>query len=39
MSMRIIRLCEDVGSHLVFALGGGVLLCAEAEAGLPTWRS
>lgn len=39
MSMRVLRLCKDVGGHLVFALRGGVLLCAEAEAGLPTWRS
>lgn len=39
MSVRVVRLCEDVGSHLIFALRGGVLLCAEAEAGLPTWWS
>lgn len=39
MSMRVLGLCEDVGSHLVFALRGGVLICAEAEAGLPARRS
>lgn len=39
MSMRVIWFCKDVRGHLALALGGRLLVCAEAEVGLPTWRS
>lgn len=36
MGVGVIRLCENVWCHLVFA-GGRVVICAERDAGVPAW--
>lgn len=38
MSMRVIRLSKDVRGHAAFAWGG-VVICAEGDAGVSAWRS
>lgn len=38
MSMGVVRFCKDAGGHLVLALGGCIVICAEGEAGVSAWR-